>query len=60
MFEYGLISSVMDQLRAVLSSFGDTFVRYGDGLLRFAVDNPFLFLLLLTGLLAIVLFTRLH
>jgi len=58
--EYGLLSSVTGQFWTALSSTGDTIARYGNDLLGFAVDNPFLFLLLMMGLVVLALFARLR
>jgi len=60
MFEYGLVSSAAEQLRLALLSTGDTIVRYGGDLLRLAVDDPLLFLLMMTGLVVMALFARLR
>jgi len=59
-FEYGLVSSVTDAITGALSSTADAFARYGIDLLRFAVDNPVIFVLSLSALVGLVLFTRLR
>lgn len=59
-FEYGLISSFTGAITGALSSTADALARYGIDLLRFAVDNPVIFVLSLGALVGLVLFTRLR